>query len=70
MTNKKQGENLFETLSKEGFSWGVLIAAFLGNLMVRIWGTKKDSVLFKVYPVQCPFCINVPTNIRIVYAVK
>ena len=52
MTVKKQGENPCETLAMEGFSWGVLIGAFIGNFMVQIWGARKDSVLSVDDPVD------------------
>ena len=38
MTVKKQVENPCETPPMEGFSWGVLIGAFIGNSMVQICG--------------------------------
>jgi len=36
----------------EGFSLGVLIGAFIGNSIVQIWGTRKDSVLSVDDPVE------------------
>jgi len=45
MPYKKQGENPCETPLMEGFSWGVLIGAFIGNFMFQIWDARKDSVL-------------------------
>jgi putative peptidoglycan lipid II flippase len=30
----------------EGFSWGVLLGAFIGNFMVQIWGAKKAGMRF------------------------
>jgi putative peptidoglycan lipid II flippase len=32
----------------KGFSWGVLIGAFIGNFMVQIWGAKKVGMRFKL----------------------
>jgi len=43
----------------EGFSWGVLIGAFIENFMVQIRSVKKDSVLSKVCPVHCTLSANV-----------
>ena len=46
MTVKKQGENQWGTPPMEGFSWGVLIGAFIGNFMVQIWGARKVGMRF------------------------
>jgi len=35
-------------IGMEGFSWGVLIGAFIGNFMVQIWGAKKVGMRFTV----------------------
>jgi putative peptidoglycan lipid II flippase len=32
----------------EGFSWGVLGGAFIGNFMVQIWGAKKVGMRFTI----------------------
>lgn len=33
-------------MGMEGFSWGVLAGAFMGNFMVQIWGAKKVGMRF------------------------
>jgi putative peptidoglycan lipid II flippase len=35
-------------IGMEGFSWGVLGGAFLGNFMVQIWGAKKVGMRFTI----------------------
>jgi putative peptidoglycan lipid II flippase len=35
-------------IGMEGFSWGVLMGAFIGNFMVQIWGAKKVGMRFAI----------------------
>ena len=35
-------------IGMEGFSWGVLGGAFMGNFMVQVWGAKKVGMRFKI----------------------
>ena len=42
-------------IGMEGFSWGVLAGAFLGNFAVQFWGAKKAGMRFKpVFDVYLP----------------
>jgi putative peptidoglycan lipid II flippase len=40
------GVMLGARMGMEGFSWGVLGGAFIGNFMVQIWGAKKVGMRF------------------------
>ena len=42
------GVLLGNRIGMEGFSWGVLIGAFIGNFMVQIWGAKKVGMRFTI----------------------
>jgi len=42
------GVLLGSRLGMEGFSWGVLGGAFIGNFMVQIWGAKKVGMRFTI----------------------
>ena len=34
-------------IGMEGFSWGVLLGAFIGNFAIQLWGAKKAGMTFK-----------------------
>jgi putative peptidoglycan lipid II flippase len=40
------GVLLGKRMGMEGFSWGVLGGAFIGNFMVQVWGAKKVGMRF------------------------